>query len=276
MVLIPGGLSCTMTCSEMRCPDNSHTLYAGASSLADCICDPGFWRNGSCQACSPGYICSSDTYVPCPAGYWCNGTAVFDCFQGYRCPSGSVDGFGRTSFNSSIACSSGWFLGASNSCLRCPANTTGAPYGCNCGANSLWWNGARCVACEPGWVCGADWAMPCPAGMMCNGTGVANCTRNHTCVGGLDVGCSAGFGGPNCTACADGLSKDSVGYGDCVGSSLAVGVVVGVGVGGLVVLLCVILGIKKYCVKPVLVAMGYGSYASLSTIEIPIDHIKLF
>ena len=268
--LLPWAQACTMTCSEMQCPANSRTHFAGASSLDDCLCDPNFWRNGSCQACRPGYICNGNTSLPCPAGYWSNGTAVFDCDVGYACPAASIDGHGHTSATSGIQCSSGWFLGAGDTCSRCPAGTTSAPYGCYCGAAS-WWDGGKCVPCDAGWICGANSTSACPSGMLCDGTRITGCPANHTCAGGLDVGCAIGFGGRNCTACGDGLSKDHVGYDECVASG-GLGVIIGV-VAGVVV----VAAVAFYCVPSALRATGIirtSSYAKLSTIAIPIEHTK--
>ena len=278
LLFLPAAWSCTMTCTEMQCPANSRTRFAGASSLDDCVCDNNFWRNGTCQACRPGFICDGNTSVPCPAGYWSNGTAVFDCEVGYTCEAGSIDGRGRTTLNSSIVCSEGRFL-VNKTCALCPANATSVSYGCQCG-HARWWDGGDCKACLPGWLCGANWSTPCPQGSVCNGTQIMACPANHTCNGGLDAGCSVGFGGADCVECPVGTTKDWVGYEDCAAAQASsLGVVVGATLGGVAVVGGVgyLAGgattLVNLLQSVVPIKFG-GSYIPLSTIDIPIAHTK--
>lgn len=276
LALIPISDACTMTCSEMQCPNNSHTLSAGATSIANCLCDTGYWRNGSCQACSPGFICSNELRSPCPAGYWSDGISVFDCLQGYKCPTQSVDRFGRTSANLGIECSSGWFLSVDNVCLRCPVGTTSTSYGCKCDNTSMWWNRGECVACATGWLCGSNWTSACPSGVLCYGNGSVQCPVHHACEGGLDLGCMVDFGGSNCTACAEGQSKKSVGYGNCDGVVWGWTDVwlIAIVFGGLIFLCICLYSSGLQYVKKVFVFNA--QYSPLSIIDIPIDHAKLF
>jgi hypothetical protein len=80
------------TCSEVQCPNNSHTLVAGASSLSDCYCDRGFWPNGTCVACPLGFMCDGNTSNPCPDGMVCDGVGSAPCPSNHSCVAGLDEG----------------------------------------------------------------------------------------------------------------------------------------------------------------------------------------
>lgn len=70
------------------CPDYSRAAAAGAVSVLECLCLPGFYRRSDsspCEACSRGAVCEGGTMGPWPsAAGWCRDGADY-----YRCCGGS-------------------------------------------------------------------------------------------------------------------------------------------------------------------------------------------
>ena len=44
----------------------SMTSPPGATSLADCVCSPGYYNDNGCKLCTPGYYCSQNQITSCP------------------------------------------------------------------------------------------------------------------------------------------------------------------------------------------------------------------
>ena len=167
-----------------QCPANS-TSQAGAVSVAQCVCLPGYKGNASagvpCAPCEPGVFCSGGLLNLCPANS--NAPPMSNSSKDCRCNPG--------------------FYGSSK-CAQCPANaycTGGQESYANCTPNAVApaqsTDPSACY-CQPG-LAGVNNAacQVCSAGAWC-WTGVSNqCPPNRTSKAGstraTDCGCSDGY-----------------------------------------------------------------------------------
>ena len=133
----------------LPCPDRSGTLNVGASSVADCICDPGTWRGhlhsvaaasilgndsvaissvseGRCWSCPPHSTCPGGDAPPIAGpGYWARPglpEAIFKCRPLHACIGNSVCRPGHTGERCSL-CLQGYFT-EDSVCTKCPEGTS--------------------------------------------------------------------------------------------------------------------------------------------------------
>ena len=207
------------------CPANSMS-GPGSSSIADCICDPGYsGMNGICSRCTEGKYKPHNGSAPCTfceAGKYSGSqgaVAESDCLS---CPAHSTSQEGSIS-QGDCKCLAGW-TGTSSLCAKCGKGTyknkTGSESCTQCPDASG--NHASTSPAQSDDVSDCK----CNAGYYDSGTdGTLTCTQcplNHTSeLGSSDLShcaCNSGYTGPGagaCTGCELGKFKSSVGTLEC-------------------------------------------------------------
>eukprot|EP00961_Rhodomonas_salina_P292535 3933019-Rhodomonas_salina.1 len=181
------------------CPPHS-TARAGAATVSDCECDPGFVGNdgGQCEPCeSDSYCVGGNASVQCPLN------------------SGTLSG-GASSLQDCV-CKSGFWGAVGEPCAICPAGSYCAGGGENVisacpehsSSNAQAWHLGDC-ACVAGFY-GALVCTVCPVDQYCRGGADVNaCPQHaHTNIGGgatsaTECACEAGWYGADgsvCTLC---------------------------------------------------------------------------
>jgi hypothetical protein len=186
----PGGSTSQVA---LACPANG-TSVPGGDVLADCLCDPGFYRSGlacvpcapgtfstgyemlACAACAPGTFSaavvatSGSTCVECPAGAYAAEPGLAACLQ---CPQSTWQ-------NASVPGE------RARACTQCPAHSNHAATGVTdvfaCVCTAGFWKhsvppGFQCLACLAGHFCpGLDALVPCAFNKFSTGGHVTSCT----------------------------------------------------------------------------------------------------
>lgn len=218
--------TCTPAAGSCTCPDG-HFLE-GVACIA---CPHGSWNiqgattctlceiGDRCPSCGQGYYFqqSSDTCKPCPFGEWSDGTAIDVCTA--CLPNCDVCDPG-TGICLHCADTYAHVGGNSRACEQCPEDTyyDGVSQTCNQCPPGTYYGGAPdnlCIACPAG-----SWNGPAGISTTCQdcAPGTADCaTNSDTCVpttGGC-TGCSAGYGGSDCTPCEDDYWSDGTTRAPC-------------------------------------------------------------
>ena len=147
------------------CPGDAVTTVVGKNSVADCLCDAGFWiftLDWTCHACS-ATMCTpeiADAHLcnECPAShatYKLAANSVSDCV----CPSGPEMDDATNDFSGCHECGYAFYNPHRNgTCLDCPADSSSAFSGnteCECGPGFYMitdaaGNPAECLLCAAG------------------------------------------------------------------------------------------------------------------------------
>jgi hypothetical protein len=226
----PGG---SISQAALECPANV-TSVPGSDALADCLCDPGFYRSdlacvpcaegtfstgyksSLCAACDPGKFSaavgatSGATCVECPAGTYETESGMAACLE---CPQSTWQ-------NESVRAE------RARKCTACPAHSSHGVLGMTdiftykCAAG--FWKrpvspGFACSECFPGHFCpGADKLLGCAFNTFATGGGVEACTpcapfskatANASLTSPEQCQCSVGASGAfhsGCTPCPAG------------------------------------------------------------------------
>ncbi|KAJ1491451.1 hypothetical protein T484DRAFT_1882630 [Baffinella frigidus] len=218
----------TVVADCAACPNNSSAPLA-SDSVADCVCDPGFWGDPA-----HGVAC-----LPCAPGSYnglSNQTQASACIL---CPTSSTTLMEAQTEVDHCVCLPGFYgePGAADSCDACPADTFNEEHGStarldcnNCTDDSFSPSGSgleTACTCNVGYT-GAD-GGPCAAclpGLYKNTTGSADCTACpfessspeasddiHLCT------CNKGYTGPDgsaCVACLPTFYKGIEGASECI------------------------------------------------------------
>ena len=213
----PGSDGVTYTGEQTACPAHSHTLAAGSTSIADCVCDAGYTaeaETGNCVPCGAGYLKATAGNGGCSACPEHSSSPVAStslssclCDPGYTGPDGGP----------CQACGGGTFKagGGSAGCTACPANSDSPPSSddvsdCVCAAGFEGPGGGPCAMCSADTYksTGDAACLPCAASSSSpNGS-----TAAAACL------CNAGYTGPDggpCSACAAGTFKAGAGSAPC-------------------------------------------------------------
>ena len=151
----PGSDGVTYTGEQTACPAHSHTLAAGSTSIADCVCDAGYTaeaETGNCVPCGAGYLKATAGNGGCSACPEHSSSPVAStslssclCDPGYTGPDGGP----------CQACGGGTFKagGGSAGCTACPANSDSPPSSddvsdCVCAAGFEGPEGGPCAMCS--------------------------------------------------------------------------------------------------------------------------------
>lgn len=215
-------VSCT------ACPGNSSTAMDNATDLAECLCNPGFFReNGVCTECQPGTfkpILSDANCTTCtpnshsPSNSITNTSCV--CNLGYIGPNGGpceacVAGKYRSGADTSICddCKPGKYnvvvaATSADACQPCPPNTnsssgSGSTLDCVCNPG---FSSSRADS-DTAWTCD-----PCSPGFYSTESNSSECSA---CGPGTYSTVSTAITAHVCTECPDGQFNVDSGKSEC-------------------------------------------------------------
>lgn len=190
------------------CPSFSNTYVAGASSVLNCSCVPGYYSsNGSaygCSACPPGTFANgtgSFSCTACNAGFFSGSAGATVCgacqagtFSGVvgksACDSCSSGSYAAANASSTCtACAAGSFAGQTgqSSCATCNISNycpSGSSTPVTCAVGSYCPNASVQLSCDLGNYCplGSTTQNACKAGSFCsNPTSQVTCDANYYC-----------------------------------------------------------------------------------------------
>jgi hypothetical protein len=186
----------------LPCPDNGKSA-PGSDAIADCTCDPGFYRSGDlCVICPLDSYCPRGVFQPvaCPAPgrTFYEGSAVrLDCHcprRHFRDPPADEERFNCSLCTPDDYCFNNSLYNCSDALME-SAPGSGFFDNCTC-VNLDYNNGTRCEDCNVDFSCVGGRQHACPALEWTNGL-----TRKEACV------CRPGFvrAGANaeCVPCTD-------------------------------------------------------------------------
>lgn len=193
----PGGL---VSQAALPCPDNSKSA-PGSDAIADCTCDPGFYRSGDlCILCPLDSYCPRGVFQPiaCPAPgrTLYEGSAVrLDCHcprTYFRDPPGAEESFNCSLCTRNDFCFNNSLYNCSDALMQSEPGS-GFFENCTC-VNRYYNNGSRCEDCNVDFACVGGRQHACPALEWTN-----RLTRQEACV------CRPGFvrAGAECVPCSD-------------------------------------------------------------------------
>ena len=192
-------------CLAIACPsNNSASAVAGATSIAMCVCNAGFFTAAKCVACSRGsyaigsnasacVACPINTYDPSTLAstlrdtqYICQAVSPQDCWA----PAGATDFYANAGYYRNLLlsqctqCPKGSFNADASAvaCTPCAngftvATATATALGCRCNAGFVYNATARQQPCS----------AACPAGLFCvDGVASACPSNSKTFVEGSD------------------------------------------------------------------------------------------
>ena len=247
------GMTAATVCLD--CPANYDTVNPGSTSLDQCVCDFGYFKEGAgCRECLQGQykdFIGDSTCQQCatfsnskPAS-----VVVEDCVcnEGYSGPDGGVCAsceagtFKPTNGSHPCSlCGMGKYSSATaaleeSQCTLCPTNTTSVPGSTslsNCSCNAGFTGpGGRCSACEPGTfkpISGSAVCVNCAGGKYSGAIAASSesvctqCPSSSFAQPGSgaqdDCSCNVGYTGPGgqCGACVIGKYKATNGSDDCI------------------------------------------------------------
>lgn len=193
----PGG---SQSQAALPCPDNGKSA-PGSDAIADCTCDPGFYRSGDlCILCPLDSYCPRGVFQPiaCPAPgrTLYEGSAVrLDCHcprTYFRDPPGAEESFNCSLCTRDDFCFNNSLYNCSDALMQSEPGS-GFFENCTC-VNRYYNNGTRCEDCNVDFACVGGRQHACPALEWTNGL-----TRQEACV------CRPGFvrAGAECVPCSD-------------------------------------------------------------------------
>lgn len=193
----PGGL---VSQAALPCPDNGKSA-PGSDAIADCTCDPGFYRSGDlCILCPLDSYCPRGVFQPiaCPAPgrTLYEGSAVrLDCHcprTYFRDPPGAEESFNCSLCTRNDFCFNNSLYNCSDALMQSEPGS-GFFENCTC-VNRYYNNGSRCEDCNVDFACVGGRQHACPALEWTN-----RLTRQEACV------CRPGFvrAGAECVPCSD-------------------------------------------------------------------------
>ena len=199
----PGG---SLTQAALPCPDNGRSA-PGSDAIADCTCEPGFYRSGDlCVICPLDAYCPRGVFEPVacppPGRTFFQGSAVrLDCHcpRGhFRDPPGDEERFNCSLCTPDDYCFNNSLYNCSDALMESEPGS-GFFDNCTC-VNRYYNNGTRCEDCNVDFSCVGGRQHACPPLEWTNGL-----TRQEACVcrrGFVRAGAGAGANA-ECVPCAD-------------------------------------------------------------------------
>lgn len=193
----PGG---SVSQAALPCPDNGKSA-PGSDAIADCTCDPGFYRSGDlCILCPLDSYCPRGVFQPiaCPAPgrtLYAGSAVRLDCHcprTYFRDPPGAEESFNCSLCTRDDFCFNNSLYNCSDALMQSEPGS-GFFENCTC-VNRYYNNGTRCEDCNVDFACVGGRQHACPALEWTNGL-----TRQEACV------CRPGFvrAGAECVPCSD-------------------------------------------------------------------------
>lgn len=193
----PGG---SVSQAALPCPDNGKSA-PGSDAIADCTCDPGFYRSGDlCILCPLDSYCPRGVFQPiaCPAPgrtLYAGSAVRLDCHcprTYFRDPPGAEESFNCSLCTRNDFCFNNSLYNCSDALMQSEPGS-GFFENCTC-VNRYYNNGSRCEDCNVDFACVGGRQHACPALEWTN-----RLTRQEACV------CRPGFvrAGAECVPCSD-------------------------------------------------------------------------